>query len=169
MPSFLGILTGLHILLAGLFVGSNVFLDFILTPGMELIPPGQAARLGAKVGIDFAIFSWIVLVGLVASGTGLILERHVDAEMSHSSFYSSGYGVGLMTMMGFWVLLLISATILTFYLRPRVVVKLPYDSTREDVEGGREGAMQAAKWMKILARFNAIASAFVVLVGGTLQ
>lgn len=169
MPYFLAVLTGFHMLFAAVFVGSNVFLDFILTRRMELIPPGQAARLGEKVGVDFALLNWLSLLGLVGTGIGLILELKIDTQLQTSRFYSSGYGVALMTMIVIGVLLIISASVLTFYLRPRVVVKLPYDASREDVKGGRDSALQAARWMKVLARVNAIASMAAMLVGGFLQ
>ena len=52
-------------------------------------------------------------------------------------------------MMTIWLTLMITAAILTFYLRPRVVVKLPYDATRQQVEGSRTNAMNYAGWMKL--------------------
>jgi len=72
-------------------------------------------------------------------------------------------------MMTIWLSLIITAAILTFYLRPRVVVKLPYDATRQQVEGARTGAINYAGWMKTLARYNVYASCFAIVVGGFLR
>jgi hypothetical protein len=49
------------------------------------------------------------------------------------------------------------------------VVKLPYDATRQQVEGSRTSAMDYAKWMKRLARYNVISSSLVILIGGFLR
>ena len=95
----LQILLGLHMLMAALFVGSNVFLDFLLTPGLDLIPPGQAARLGEKLGINFAILSWISLIGLPLTG-GLLLYQYGTLELLlDGGFYTTDYGLALAAMM----------------------------------------------------------------------
>src|SRR5215470_17584286 len=131
----LQVLVALHLLFAAVFVGSNVFLDFLLTPRLDLIPPGQAARLGDKLGTDFAILNWITLIGLPLSGLLLLWRLGTISELLDPAFFTGGYGAALLTMISIWLSLIITAAILTFYLRPRVVVKLPYNATREQVEG----------------------------------
>lgn len=165
----LQILVGLHILLAALFVGSNVFLDFLLTPRLDLIPPGQAARLGEKVGVDFAILNWISLVGLPVTGIWMLVRFGSLGRLAEPGFYATGYGSALLAMMIIWLCLAVTGAILTFVLRPRAVVKLPYDASRQDVENGRTKAIDTAAWMRRLARFNAIASMLSVLIGGALR
>lgn len=165
----LQILVGLHILLAALFVGSNVFLDFLLTPRLDLIPPGQAARLGEKVGMDFAILNWISLVGLPVTGVWMLARFGTIGRMLEPGFYATGYGSALLVMMLIWLSLTITGAILTFVLRPRAVVKLPYDASRQEVEDGRTNAIETATWMRRLARFNAIASMLSVMIGGALR
>src|SRR5208282_1703808 len=128
------ILIGLHILFAAVFVGSNVFLDFLLTPRLDVIPPGQAARLGDKIGVDFAILNFIALGGLPL--TALLLLWRLS--------------------------LVVTATFLTFYLRPRVLIKVPFDTTRQQVESARTDAMLYATWMQRFARYNVIVSALAI-------
>ncbi|MGA8344732.1 MAG: hypothetical protein WB781_22570, partial [Candidatus Sulfotelmatobacter sp.] len=84
-------------------------------------------------------------------------------------FYGSGYGVALLSMIMIWLSLVVTATILTFYLRPRVLIKVPYDTTRQQVESARQDAMLYATWMQRLARFNVVVSVLAVLVGGCLR
>jgi uncharacterized membrane protein len=165
----LQILIAVHLLCAAVFVGSNIFLDFLLTPSLDVIPPGQAARLGDRLGTQFAILNWITLVGLPASGFLLLWRIGKLPALVNHHFYLSGYGEALVAMMLIWLSLIVTATILTFYLRPRVVVKLPYDSSRQQVETARTDAIAYATWMRRLARYNAISSAVAILVGGTLR
>lgn len=165
----LQILIGLHMLGAGVFIGSNVFLDFLLTPRLDLIPPGQAARLGEKLGVDFA---WLNFVALgVQPLTGLLMLWRLSTidHLVMARFYADGYGIGLLLMMLIWLTLIITATILTFYLRPRVVTKLPYDASRQQVESSRTDAIYWAGWMKWFARYNVIAAGVAALIGGTLR
>ncbi len=163
------ILIGLHILFAAVFVGSNVFLDFLLTPRLDVIPPGQAARLGDKIGVDFAILNWITLGGLPLTGLLLLWRLSAIGRLITWQFYGSGYGVALLSMMTIWLSLVVTAAILTFYLRPRVLIKVPYDTTRQQVESARQDAMLYATWMQRLARFNVIVSVLAILVGGFLR
>lgn len=163
------ILAGLHVLFAGVFVGSNVFLDFLLTPRLDLIPPGQAARLGEKLGIDFAVLNWISLIGLPITGLLFLFRAGAIHRLLEPHFYLTGYGSALLIMMTIWLTLVITGLILTFYLRPRVIVKLPYDVSRQEVESAREKAIKTAEWMRRLARYNAIASMIDILVGTFLR
>ncbi len=165
----LQILVGLHLVFAAIFVGSNIFLDFLLTPRLDLIPPGQAARLGDKLGTDFAILNWIALGGLPLSGLLLLWRMGTIEQLLDGGFYIGGYGSALLIMVTIWFSLIVTATVLTFYLRPRVVVKLPYDASRQQVETARTDAVKYAGWMKKLARFNAISSTVAILVGGVLR
>ncbi len=165
----LQILIAVHLLFAAIFVGSNIFLDFLLAPRLDLIPPGQAARLGDKLGTDFAILNWVALGGLPISGLLLLWRLGSIGQLLQASFYANGYGVGLLLMVAIWVSLIATAAILTFYLRPRVVVKLPYDATRQMVESSRTDAVRFANWMRRFARYNAISSVVALLVGGFLR
>jgi uncharacterized membrane protein len=165
----LQILVSIHLLFAAVFVGSNVFLDFLLTPRLDLIPPGQAARLGDKLGTDFAILNWITLLGLPLSGLLLLWRLGELSSLLDPEFFVGGYGAALLSMMLIWLSLIITAAILTFYLRPRVVVKLPYNATRQQVEGSRTDAVRYANWMRRLARYNVVSSMIAIVIGGFLR
>ncbi len=165
----LQILIGLHLVFAGVFVGSNIFLDFLLAPRLDLIPPGQAARLGDKLGTDFAILNWVALGGLPLTGILYLWIFGSLGQFLDGAFYTGGYGIALVLMIAIWASLVGTATVLTFYLRPRVVVKLPYDASRQQVEGSRADAMVYANWMRYLARYNATISVVAVLIGGFLR
>jgi len=165
----LQILVVLHLFFAAIFVGSNVFLDFLLTPRLDLIPPGQAARLGDKLGTDFAILNWGALIGLPLSGLLHLWRLGNLGVLLVPRFFAGGYGVTLLLMMVIWLSLVVTATIMTFYLRPLVVVKLPYDATRQQVEGARTDAVRYANWIKRLARYNVISSVVAIVAGGFLR
>ncbi len=165
----LQILVSIHLLFAAVFVGSNVFLDFLLTPRLDLIPPGQAARLGDKLGTDFAILNWITLLGLPLSGLLLLWRLGELSSLLDPAFFAGGYGAALLSMIAIWLTLMITAAILTFYLRPRVVVKLPYNATRQQVEGSRTDAVRYANWMRRLARYNVVSSMVAIVIGGFLR
>jgi hypothetical protein len=156
-------------LLAAIFVGSNVFLDFLLTPRLDLIPPGQAARLADKLGMDFAVLNFIALGGLPLTGLLLLWRLSTIGQLVTLEFYATGYGMALVLMMTIWLTLVVTAFILTFYLRPRVLVKLPFDATRQMVEDSRTQAINYAGWMQWLARYNVIVSVLAVMVGGMLR
>lgn len=159
------ILTALHLTFAALFVGGNIFMDFILTPRLDLIPPGQAARLGEKMGNDFALFNWVCLIGLIVVGSLLIWQKDLATQMTGFEFWTSSYGFALLIKELIWTSLVITGAIMTFYLRPRVIVKLPYDASRELIESDREKTIEYADWMRRLARYNGVA-AVVALVSG---
>jgi uncharacterized membrane protein len=163
------LIIGVHMLFAAIFVGANVFLDFLLTPKLDLIPPGQAVRLGDQLGIVFARLIWVTLIGLPLTGLLLLIRFGLAADLIDVQFYLTGYGSALLAMMLIWLTVTVNGAILTFYLRPRVIVKLPYDASRQEIEDKRNAAPGAAAWMRRLARYNAIAGMVGVLVGGFLR
>src|SRR5665647_1127427 len=139
-----------HILFAALFVGGNVFLDFILTPRLDLIPPGQAARLGEKMGNDFAIYNWVCLIGLLLTGPLLAWRLGIEHSLITLSFYKTSYGAGLLAMESIWATLVVTGSIMTFYLRPRLIVKLPYNAGRDEITADRDASIRYADWMRWL-------------------
>lgn len=159
---------GLHILFAATFVGSNVFLEFLLSRRLALIPPGQAARLSERLGLDFAVLTWLSLVAMGATGAVLLWKGGLLESLTYREFYTSGYGSALVTMMGLWFTLVVAGAVITFFLRPRVSPKLPMDATREEVDEARERGMRTAAWLRHLARYNLVASTLAIIVGGFL-
>lgn len=159
------ILAASHLLFAALFVGGNVFLDFILTPRLELIPPGQAARLGEKMGNDFALFNWVCLIGLMLTGGGMIWHNGLEGSVFDVDFITSSYGAALLIKEIIWTTLIFTGAMMTFYLRPRVIVKLPYNASREEIETEREATMTYATWMRRMARYNGVSAVIALIVG----
>ena len=153
----LKLVTSAHILFAALFVGSNVFMDFMLMSRLELIPPGQAARLGEKLGKDFAIFNWVCLIGLLFTGVGLAWKMGFAHSLFSPTFLTTSYGSALLIKEIIWGSLVVTGALMTFYLRPRIIVKLPYDASRGTVDASRESTLRYANWMRWLARYNALA------------
>src|ERR1022692_2090159 len=107
----LQIIVSFHMFFAAVFVGSNIFLDFLLTPRLDLIPPGQAARLGDKLGTDFALLNWIALLGLPLSGILLLWRLGNLPSLLDPTFFAGGYGVALMSMVSIWLSLVVTAAI----------------------------------------------------------
>lgn len=161
--------TAVHLLAAAVFVGSNVFLDFVFSRRLELIPPGQAARLGERVGADFALLNWSSLLLLFVSGAVLTVEVGVDSRLLDAGFYVGGYGAALAAMVVLWLTIVASSATLTFYLRPRVVMRLPLQTRILDVEPARARSVALAAWMRRLARYNALASMLAIVAGGSLR
>ncbi len=151
------LLTSAHVLLAALFVGANVFMDLILTPRLDLIPPGQAARLGEKLGNDFAILNWVCLIGLLGTGVGLAARMGFANRLFSPTFLTTSYGAALLVKEILWGSMIVTGALMTFYLRPRVIVKLPYDASRGTIDASRKATVRYANWMRWLARYNAVA------------
>ncbi len=159
------ILTASHVVFAAFFVGGNVFMDFILTPRLELIPPGQAARLGEKMGNDFAIFNWVCLVGLLGTGLGLAYWAGFDNSLFSPSFLGTSAGFALLVKELCWSTLIVTGALMTFYLRPRVIVKLPIGASREQIDNSRTDTVRYANWMRWMARYNAVAGIAALVFG----
>jgi uncharacterized membrane protein len=168
-PWILKVILALHMTFAVLFVGGNVFMDFLLTPRLELIPPGQAARLGEKLGTDFAIFNFVCLGGIIITGPLVLWRLGLESQMFSGAFVSSAYGAALLIKELIWTSLVITGSIMTFYLRPRVIVKLPYDASREKIEGDREKSIDYSKYLRWMARYNGIAGVVAVVMAAFLS
>ncbi|MBI5309420.1 MAG: hypothetical protein HZB14_00085 [Actinobacteria bacterium] len=161
----LKILVTFHVTFAALFVGGNVFMDFLLSPRLDLIPPGQAARLGEKLGNDFAIFNWVCLIGIMVSGMLIMWRNGLEQSVFDLEFIQSPYGAALLVKEIIWSTLIFTGAAMTFYLRPRVIVKLPYDASRESIESDREATLNYSKWMRWMARYNGIAAVIALICG----
>jgi hypothetical protein len=159
---------GLHILFAATFVGSNVFLEFLLSRRLGLIPPGQAARLSEGLGGDLVVLTWLSLVGSGVTGTLLMWDQGLLESLDRGDFYTSAYGAALTVMMGLWCTLVATGAVMTFYFRPRLTARLPLDASREEADESREGAMRTAPWLRRFSRYNLVASTAAVIVGGFL-
>ncbi len=162
-PLILKVFLSLHVAFAALFVGGNVFMDFLLSPRLDLIPPGQAARLGEKLGNDFAIFNWVCLIGIMITGWLVLWRKGIEQSVFDIEFIQTSYGAALLIKEVIWTTLIFTGAAMTFYLRPRVIVKLPYDASREEIESKREDTMNYSKYMRWMARYNGVAAVVALL------
>lgn len=160
-------LSGLHILSAAVFVGSNVLVE-ILIQRFELIPPGEAATISGKLGIDLAVLNGIALIVVGGTGFARLYVSDMLDRLGDASFWTDSYGLAMACMIGLWLTVVVAASLL-IYLRPRAVAKLPFDATREEVAERSDASMQAQGWMRRLGQYNLAAGIVLILVGGFLR
>jgi len=159
---------GLHTLAAAVFVGVNVLLERVVKR-LDAVPPREAARLGELIGTDIVYINSGALAVLVATGVLLLQSEGTLASLTQPSFYGGGYGVALGLMILLWLTLIVSSCVMTFYLRPRMLVKLPYDVTRDALVKIGDKAMSANVWMTRFGRYNLAAGVVSILIGGFLH
>jgi len=163
------ILVSLHVLFAGLFLGTNIYLDFIVTPAMSEILPGQAARVSDRLGTRVAWLTLGSLVGLFVTGVLLIYKFGFGKMLLSASFLLTGYGVALSLMIFLWATTMLSGTLMMFYFRPLFLARVPLKTDKETIETARDGGMEAGNRMGLLARYNAVAGLLAVITGGVLR
>ena len=163
------VLVGFHIMFAGIFSGINLYLDFILTPALKNILPGQALTLSDKVGTRVAILTLGSLAGLPVTGFWLLYQYGTLPMLLDFHFFLSGYGAALGLMIFLWTTAMISGLVMMFYLRPRVVVKVPLDTRKDEVDEARDKGVDFATWMTRLATYNAVVSFIVIFIAGFLR
>lgn len=164
----LKLMAGLHMLAAGIFVGSNVLLERVIKR-LDAVPPREAARLGELLGTDIVYINFIALITAGAVGIYRLASTGMIAAFAQAEFYTTGYGVAISLMILLWVTLIISSSVITFYLRPRLLVKLPFDTSRDALEQFGNSAMAANVWMTWLGRYNLTAGVLAFLIGGFLR
>jgi uncharacterized membrane protein len=164
----LNLMTGLHILAAGVFVGSNILLERVIKR-LDALPPREAARLGELLGTDIVYINFGALIVLGAAGIYRIFISNMTNLFITTGFYQSSYGITFLFMIFVWITLVISSCIITFYFRPRLMVKLPFDTGRDALEPFGEKAFAASKWMIWLGRYNLVAAVVAILVSATLR
>jgi DNA-binding FadR family transcriptional regulator len=162
----LQVLTALHILAACVFVGSCIFL-LRVTRRAVAIPPREAARLSELLGVDVAV---IAVLGLGILGATGLLRMMIQSEVGRVfewSFVSTAYGAALVVMILLWAVAVVAMLLMIFYFRPRLKIQLPYDSSRQVLDG--RGAELVAKREKDSKRRQpgALVRDFLSLEGST--
>lgn len=153
------------------YLGGSLFLHLSLRRAMRLIPPGQASIVGAEVGKDFTVMSWLSLAAWGATGYwmlfrygwgdgGAALTLFIDPAMLELN-----RGRGLLVMTASWYLLVVSAAVITFVLRPRLTTRLPPDADSARVERVSERLVGAAGWIDRLAIVNLLLAVTGFLAG----
>ena len=160
----------IHILAAGVLVGSVIFNYFLLRPTLRLIPPAHAVVIAQRVGTLFTYTGWTALVLLFLSGvTRLYLTGDLGILVSHE-LYVHGHGRSLTLMILSWFVTIVSSSIMTFALRPRLMRKLPVNSnpTLADVEKRRSTQITASNWLDWLQLLNVITSTLALIAGASI-
>jgi uncharacterized membrane protein len=166
--TIMALLFGFHILSVAVFLGGNVLMEFVVMRRMAAIPPGDAAVLGNKVGSDFAYLTWGALVGIAVTGVLILWQLNLLWSLFDPGFMSTRYGLVLLVKILIFVTLVASGTVITFYLRPRVVQKLPYNAESVDIDRASSRAMANAIWLQRCARYNMVASVIGLFAGAFL-
>ena len=158
----------LHLLATGIFVGCNVLLERVVLR-LDAIPPREAARMGELIGTDIVFINYGALLAAFGSGIYLLWYNGTLGDALSLAFYADAYGRTLGLMMGLWASLIVTSSVITFYLRPRLLVKLPFDTSRDALEEIGARAMAANEWMSRLGRYNLAAGITAVLAGALLH
>ena len=157
----------IHIFAAAVLVGSVIFNYFLLRPALRLIPPAHAVVVAQRVGNLFTYTGWTALGLLFLSGLLRLGDPSIILKLD---FYTSGYGRSLGMMIIFWFLTVVSSTIMTFTLRPKLMKKLSVSSnpTLADVEKRRADQMYASTWMDRLQLANVITATLALVAGASI-
>lgn len=162
-------LIGLHILFGGIFLGVNIYLDFILTPALSEILPGQAARFSDRVGSRVFLLMIVSLSGLGITGFWMVHRFGMWSALGTPSFWISPYGLALVVMIFFWLSTMTTAMLLQYWLRPQFLARMPLVADKESIEASRDAGIKAGERMGLMARYNAVAALLAILTGGFLR
>jgi hypothetical protein len=163
------VLIGLHILFGSIFLGVNIYLDFILTPALSEILPGQAARFSDRVGSRVFLIMFVSLSGLGITGFWMLWRMGMLPALADPGFYITSYGAALSVMMFIWLTTMTTALLLQYWLRPMFLSRMPLTVDKETIEAAREAGIEAGNRMGLLARYNAVAALVAILTGGFLR
>lgn len=164
-------LHALHIVAVTIYVGGGLFLHGPLRRALRMIPPGQASIVAARVGADFTYLSWVSLAVLGLTGYWMAL-RYEWADLSapftlwiNPLVLQTPKGAAMLVMVFAWYLILISACIITFVLRPQVVLRVSPGVTAEASNRALATISRAARWLDILALTNFGLAMLALLAG----
>lgn len=158
-----------HVAAVVVYLGGGLFLHFSVRRALHAVPPAQGAILGERIGSHFTVLSWASLGVWGVSGY-LLLHRSGMADFTspatlflNPGLVRTGLGVALLVMMGAWYLLVVSAAIITFVLRPRFAHRLQPSDGPEAIDDATRRIVGAARWIDVLAVANLLlaGSAFV--------
>lgn len=164
-------LRAIHILAVVVYLGGGILMHLSLRRAIRLIPPGQSSIVGAEMGRDFTLISWLSLAAWGISGYWMLfLYGWGDLGSPLTLFISperleTARGQGLLIMIASWYLLMISATVITFVLRPRLTARLSSNADSADIETASQQMVSAATWIDRLAVANLILAVIGFLSG----
>ncbi len=164
-------LRALHVVAVVTYVGGGVLLHGPLRRALRLIPPGQASIVASRVGGDFTYLSWMSVALWGSTGYWMAFRYgwgDVSAPLTlliNPRVLQLSKGVAMLVMVSVWYLILISASIITFVLRPRLALRVTPDATVEATDRAVATISRAARWIDALALAN-LGLATLALVAG---
>ena len=164
-------LHALHLVAVAVYAGGGLMLHGPLRRALRMIPPGQASIVGSRVGRDFTYLSWISLVLLGLTGYWMAF-RYGWADVSAPSTLwinplalQTSKGVAMLVMALAWLIIVISAAIITFVLRPQLGLRVTSDATVEAANRAVATISRADRWLDILALTNFVLATVALLAG----
>lgn len=164
------ILRIIHDVTAGFLLGSAIYSYYLLRPALRLIPPAHSVVIAQRVGTLFTYTGWTALVLVFLSG---LLRLYFTGRLGllfTLDLYAHGPGRSLALMIFFWFLSVVSSSIMTFVLRPKLIKKLGVSSnpTLADVEKRRSVQIAASEWLERLQLINLIGWSLAVIAGASI-
>jgi uncharacterized membrane protein len=164
-------LHALHLVAVAVYAGGGFMLHGPLRRALRMIPPGQASIVGSRVGRDFTYLSWASLILLGLTGYWMAF-RYGWADVSAPATLwinplalQTAKGVAMLVMALAWLIIVVSAAIITFVLRPRLSLRVTSDATAEAANRAVATISQADRWLDILALTNFVLATVAVLAG----
>lgn len=162
----------LHALAFSAYIGGLLFMEVVLGPAQEAIPPAQATVLSRKTGDRQAIIAWSSLAVILITGI-LRLERANQLEFPGTAFLrpelaSTGYGRTIYALFCLWLVLVILGSIMTFYLRPILVGKIEPTLPKAEQTARRDRMAWAARVMSIVMRVDLVVVVAAAVFGASL-
>lgn len=160
-------LIGIHVAAMSIYVVGGLWIKVPVARAQKAIPPAQSAVVGARVGFDFTLVSWVAFIAVGVSGYWLLGRAgDIDLASPYTFFIDHGildgrYGWSLFFMVLFWVLLVINGLVMTVLLRPRLAGKLDPNQLAQALEPFQQRLTSAVFWIDVLAWAN------LVLAGGS--
>ncbi len=150
-----------HILAIVVYLGGTFFMDLLLVPALNRIPPAQAAIVSQQTGEIFAVTAWISLGLIAASGLAFL---YLEGSLRLSLFLSP-YGWVIGAKMFLFLLLVVNGLIMTVGIRPRVNALLPLKATESELKAKQLEMISAASTLNRLIRLNLIIAGVAVILG----
>jgi len=125
MRETLALLKAIHLLAVIALVGGTFFNYTLVRPAQKAIPPPQAAVIATKVGRWFTWLVWVAIPTILITGLlRLVIMGRWDTLFT-LGFYGSKYGRWMLIVVLLWLVMVVSASIITFFLNPALTRKLP--------------------------------------------
>jgi uncharacterized membrane protein len=159
----------LHVLGVATYLGGSLIMEFVVGPAQKAIPPAQAQVMGKKTADRFLVFAWSALGLILISGILRLYSTGTETFITGAKLWETAYGRTLMTMVLLWCVLVVNGLIITFVLRPKLVMRTGAGVSPTQVQDHQQGQIKAASWVERLTRVDLGIALLVALLGSALQ